>query len=112
MQEVTRDLFVSLAAFGGIFGVVYVFLMTRHRERMSMLEKGIDPSIFSSKSNTRSYTLKIGMLLMGISLGILLGSALERADVLSEPVAFLSMVFLFGGVSLVINFLVDRKIKP
>ena len=111
MQDITRDLFVSIAAFAGIFGIVYVFLMTRHRERMSMLEKGIDPSVFGSKANTKSYTLKIGMLLMGISLGILLGSALERADVLSEPVAFLSMIFLFGGLSLVLNFLIDRKLK-
>jgi preprotein translocase subunit YajC len=112
MEDITRDLFVSIAAFAAIFGIVYVFLMTRHRERMSMLEKGIDPAFFGSKAGTKSHTLRIGMLLIGISLGILLGSALKRAEILSEPVAFLSMIFLLGGTSLVLYFFIERKMKP
>ena len=109
MQEVTRDLFVSIAAFGGIFGIAYVFLMTRHRERMTMLEKGTDPSLFNTK--TTSQTLKFGMLCVGIAVGILIGNLLQRNDWLDESVAYLSMIFLFGGTSLILNFLIDRKIK-
>lgn len=111
MQDITRDLFVSLAAFAGIFGIVYVFLMTRHKERMSMLEKGVDPSLFTSKGNSKSATLKFGMLCVGISLGILVGNLLYRNYLLDEPVAYLSMIFLSGGLSLILNFIIDRKIK-
>jgi predicted MFS family arabinose efflux permease len=111
MQEVTRDLFVSIAAFGGIFGIAYVFLMTRHRERMTMLEKGTDPSLFNTKSNSTSQTLKFGMLCVGIAVGILIGNLLYRNDWLDESVAYLSMIFLFGGISLILNFIIDRKIK-
>jgi hypothetical protein len=111
MQEVTRDLFVSLAAFAGIFGIVYLFVMTRHKEHMSMLEKGVDPSIFSSKKKSKSYTLKLGMLSVGIAIGILLGNALYRAYWLDEAVAYLSMIFLFGGVSLILNSLIDRRMS-
>jgi hypothetical protein len=111
MQEVTRDLFVSISAFAGIFGIVYVFLMTRHRERMSMLEKGVDPSLFTSKSNSHSPTLKFGMLSIGIALGILLGNLLHQALDMSRHVAFLSMIFLCGGVSLVANFVINRKLN-
>jgi hypothetical protein len=111
MQEVTRDLFVSIAAFAGIFGIVYVFLMTRHRERMSMLEKGVDSSVFMSKNNTKSQTLKFGMLCVGIAVGILIGNVLAESYFFDDSVAFLSMVFLFGGLSLILNFIIDRKIK-
>jgi hypothetical protein len=111
MQDITRDLLVSISAFAGIFGIIYVFLMTRHRERMSILEKGIDPSLFTSKSNSKSNTLKIGMLCIGIATGILIGNLLYRKDWLDESVAYLSMVFLFGGISLIVNFMVDLKIK-
>jgi hypothetical protein len=111
MQEVTRDLFVSIAAFGGIFGIAYVFLITRHRERMTMLEKGTDPSLFNPKSNSTSQTLKFGMLCVGIAVGILIGNLLHRNDSLDKSVAYLSMIFLFGGISLILNFLIDRKIK-
>jgi predicted MFS family arabinose efflux permease len=111
MQEVTRDLFVSIAAFGGIFGIAYVFLMTRHRERMAMLEKGADPSMFNAQRNSSSQTLKFGMLCVGIAVGILIGNLLYRNDWLDESVAYLSMIFLFGGNSLILNFVIDRKIK-
>ena len=111
MEEVTRDLFVSLAAFAGIFGMFYVFFMTRYRERMAMLERGVDPSTFASKGNSKSLTLKWGMLFVGISFGILIGHLLYRHDLLDEEVAFFSMIFLFGGISLILNFIIDRKLK-
>lgn len=111
MQDITRDLFVSIAAMGGIFGIAYVFLMTRYRERMSMLEKGIDPSLFTSKSNSKSQTLKLGMLCVGIAIGILAGNLLYKNDWLDESVAYLSMIFLSGGTSLILNFIIDRRIK-
>jgi ABC-type antimicrobial peptide transport system permease subunit len=111
MEAITRDLFVSIAAFAGIFGIVYVFLMTRYRERMSMLERGIDPSKFASQGNSKSLTLKLGMLCVGIAIGILAGNLLHKNDWLDKSVSYLSMVFLFGGTSLILNFIIDRKIK-
>ncbi len=111
MQDITRDLFVSIAAFAAIFGIVYVFLMTRHRERMSMLEKGVDPSLFTPKGHSQSYTLKLGMLSTGVALGILFGNMLHKVSDIERGPAFLSMVFLFGGLSLIANYTIDRKNK-
>lgn len=108
MHEVTRDLLVSLAAFAAIFGIIYVFLITRHREKMSMLEKGVDPSLFSPTRGT-SYTLKFGMLAVGIALGILTADLLYRNDALQRAPAYFAMTFLFGGASLILNFIVERK---
>ncbi len=107
MEEITRDLLVSIIAFAGIFGIVYVFLMTRHRERMSMLEKGVDASVFVSRAG--SPTLKFGMFFVGIAFGILIGNLLQDKFGMDEGVAFLSMVFLFGGISLIVNHLIDKK---
>jgi len=111
MEDVTRDLFVSLAAFAGIFGIAYVFMMTRHKEHMSMLEKGVDPSVFASKGKTKSTTLKIGMLCVGVALGLFLGDLLAKSYLLEAEVAYLCMIFLFGGLSLILNFVIDRKMQ-
>ena len=104
---------VSIAAFLGIFGIVYVFLMTRHRERIALIEKGADASIFTDKNQVYYPTLKFGMLFVGIALGILMGNWLDNTYDFSKGVAYMAMVFLFGGISLILNFLVERLLnKP
>jgi L-cystine uptake protein TcyP (sodium:dicarboxylate symporter family) len=40
------ELVIVLVLFGTIFGIVYLFISSRHKERMSLIEKGIDASIF------------------------------------------------------------------
>lgn len=108
-----HGVFISVAAFAGIFGIVYVFLMTRHRERIALIEKGADASIFTDKNYTSYPTLKFGMLFVGIALGILTGNWLDQTYDFSKGVAFLAMVFLFGGISLIINFLIEQSLnKP
>ncbi len=108
MHEITRDFLVSIAAFAALFGIIYVYLMTRYRERMSMLDKGIDPAQFAAK-NSKSHSLKIGMLLVAIAFGILVGNFLYKNDWLDKSVAYFSMILLFGGISLIIHFLIEKK---
>lgn len=109
MQDITRDLLVSIAAFATIFGIIYVYLITRYRERMSMLEKGIAPGFFTTKNH--SATLKFGMLAVGIALGVLMGNVFHKNDWLDRRVAFFSMTLLFGGLSLIINHYMEKRNK-
>ncbi|GAB4023319.1 DUF6249 domain-containing protein [Spirosoma koreense] len=108
-----KHILISLSAFAGIFGIVYVFLMTRSRERMAMIERGVDASIFSRK-DSGSPTLKFGMLFVGIALGMIIGEVI--GDVLhdfygfSKGISFPAMVFLFGGISLILNFVIEQKL--
>jgi len=105
MQEVTRDAVVSLAAFAAVFGMVYVFLMTRHRERMTILEKNLTTSPFP-RTNYGASTLKYGLFLVGISIGFLLGWVLYNNCGVDEATGYLSMVCLFGGLSLIISYFI------
>lgn len=109
MQEVTRDAIVSLAAFAAVFGMVYVYLMTRHRERMTILDKGLATNPFPV-TNYGLITLKYGMFLVGIAIGFLVGWFLERNG-MSEGIGYISMICLFGGISLIVNFLIVKKLQ-
>lgn len=102
--------FVIVAGIIGISLLGYVFFMTRHKERMSMIDKGVNASIFEDKSTAISPTLKFGMLLVGLSIGILIGDRLHFLGMF-KGTAFLSMAFLFGGLSLIINFIIEHKMK-
>ncbi|MCE7065625.1 DUF6249 domain-containing protein [Dyadobacter sp. CY326] len=108
--KIMNGLFISLGAFAGIFGIIYVFLMTRHRERIALIEKGANASLFRDEHFSGYPTLKFGMLFVGIALGILLGNVLEDQYNFNKGTAYLSMTFLFGGISLILNFIIEQHL--
>ena len=91
--------------FGFIFAIIYIGI--RRKERMALLEKGVDASFFINKKNN-STTLKFGMLFVGVATGILLGNILDVATRLQEEVSYFSMIFLFGGMALLISYFLEK----
>jgi hypothetical protein len=104
-----------IAFFALIFGVLYVFYSTRNKERMALIEKGADASLFNTGKEGRvpynwsKFTLKVGMLAMGIAVGIIVAAVMSQANILDEDSLYASMIFFFGGLSLVLFYLIDRK---
>lgn len=105
-----------IAFFATVFGIYYVHITTRNKERMALIEKGADASLFNtgregqrSLFNWNKLTLKIGMLFMGVGFGIIAGAILESMEVMPDGPDYVSMVFLFGGLSLVLFYLIDRR---
>jgi hypothetical protein len=106
MLELTPILVLAII-FGFIYGVVY--LAVRRKERMALLDKGADPKIFHVQP-LRTVTLKWGLLLIGVAIGIFLGNVLEYTGIFVEEVAYFSMIFLFGGIALVVSHFWEKKI--
>ena len=103
---------IPLIVFSSIFGIFFVWVSTRNKERMALIEKGADASLFATKKKSfTNITLKVGMLAVGIGVGILMGSLLSNYTTLGEEVAFPSMIFLFGGLFLVGNALIEKNNK-
>ena len=40
------EVLIPMSVFATIFGVIYLYLTTRNRERMAMIEQGADPELF------------------------------------------------------------------
>jgi hypothetical protein len=108
-----------IALFATVFGIMYVFYTTRNKERMALIEKGADASLFNTgKEDKKSFnwswskfTLKAGMLFMGISVGIIAGAILSNMGFLDEDAMYPAMIFFFGGLSLVLFYVIDRNTK-
>jgi hypothetical protein len=107
-----EEFFVFLVFALLVFGITYIFLFTRNKERMALIEKGASANLFYSGKRTGSSTwvLKLGVFFVGIAIGTLIGAVLHATTTLSEEVSYLSMICLFGGLSLVVYYLVERKI--
>lgn len=106
------EILVPLAFFALVFGSIYIFVTTRNKERLALIEKGASPELFKSKpngySNYRSF--KLGLFFIGIALGILSGYFLAEGG-MDESAAYFSMIFLFGGIALAVSYFIQKKYK-
>ena len=102
---------VPLSFFALVFGLWYIFVTARNKERLSLIEKGADPQLFKSKAepNSGTWILKMGLFLIGIAIGIVAGYFLEQAG-MNNVAAYFSMIFLFGGIGLVVSYLLQGKL--
>jgi len=100
-----EGLFVPLALFLMIFAILYVFYTTRSRERLALVEKGADASIFKiDPVRKRLDLVKWGVFMIALAVGVVSGFALS--NVINEVVAFFTMILLFGGLGLIVAYFV------
>ena len=103
-----EDLLVPIAFFLTIFAILYVYYTTRSRERIALVEKGADASVFKVP-DSKYALLKWGIFLIALAVGVITGFALSNA--VNEVVAFFTMILLFGGIGLIIAYWVTNKLE-
>lgn len=108
-----EGILIPLYFFGSVFGITYLYLTTRNRERMALIEKGLGADIFNKKNSNilAKISLKLGMFIMGIGLGVLAGHLLNNAG-LDDEVAYPSAICFFAGGALILYYVfISRKEK-
>lgn len=107
---------ISVAFFATVFGVVYVAVSASNKEKLALIDKGLDAGILHYKKTNPTHgrynALKFGILLIGLAIGLLLGNLLESYSGLEDVVAYFSMILLFGGIALVVYYLLMKKLRP
>ncbi|MBN1950172.1 MAG: hypothetical protein JW801_03160 [Bacteroidales bacterium] len=96
-----------LSAF--VVSILY-YLRAKHQEKMSMIEKGYQPPIQQAKKkNNSSASLKWGIFIISLAVGLFLGYILESQTTIEGVIAYFSMILLFGGSGLVLNHYLEQK---
>jgi hypothetical protein len=100
------EFLVPIAFFALIFGIVY--LSIRRKERMALIEKGMTPSSFNSNVHPLT-NLKWGLFLVGLGVGLIIANVFVQKHIMDEEAAYFSMIFLFGGLALIISYFLGHK---
>ena len=107
-----EDILIPIAFFAVTFGIIYIIVSARNKERMALIASGADPSLFRNKIEFSQYNIfKWGLFLVGIAAGIIVASILSEAHAMNKEVAYPSMILLFGGLSLIVSFLLRKKLN-
>jgi Co/Zn/Cd efflux system component len=109
---------VSLSFFTLIFGITYLYFSTRHKERVSLIEKGVDASIFFTPKSPRSKSISvwkilivnIAMICIGVGFGIIFGSLLEKFTIMGDA-GYAASVFLTTGIALLAGYFMTKSME-
>jgi uncharacterized membrane protein len=108
-----EEILIPISLFAAIFGMVYLYYSTRNKERLALIEKGADASIFNigkrSGSSWKVIVINLAFLLMGIGLGVFIANILETYTGLDDNAIYPAMVFLMAGLGLYIGFTQTKK---
>ena len=119
-SEQAMAIFIMLIIFGSIFGIFYLYLSTRNKERLALIEKGADAGIFAKGRRNNSpapfwkvFILNLAVLLMGIGLGTLIAMILSSSLNLNYDDAdaiYPGVIFLTAGAGLFVGFTLTKKL--
>jgi hypothetical protein len=107
MSVALAGVFVPILIALGAFAMIVFLRKYENAERLKMIEHGMDPHSKSPK--TGSSGLKFALVAIGIGIGLLVGSVLDSSGIVYEEVAYFSMGFIFGGIGLLIGYLMEAK---
>jgi hypothetical protein len=102
-----EGILVSLGFFAMVYGIVRLGI--RKKERLMLIQAGLDPATFDKSEKTSLSTVKLGMLLVAVGLGILIANIIVRFGVMDRDATVFSLVFLFGGISLLVSYFLEKK---
>lgn len=90
-------------------------ISARNRERLALIEKGAEASIFYSKNKWvtpiwKVIVINLALLLMGIGIGIFVAAMLHYNLGVDEEVAYPGTIFLLAGIGLFVGFILLKNL--
>jgi hypothetical protein len=105
---VMAGIIISLGFFAMIFGIFYLY----KRERMAMIERGMDPRRYKPQSAPYQ-NLKWGLLLIGAGVGLFFAFLLDRTAFAStrydNEAIYFALIAICGGLGLFTSYLIEKK---
>ena len=111
--EIMELLIGFIAFFAMVFGIYYFYFTTRNKERLALIDKGADASLFKTPSEPRDsrrffHPLKVGLFMVGLGIGVVAGYFVGELG-MHQGASYPSMIFVFGGIGLLVYYLLTPK---
>jgi hypothetical protein len=110
------DALIPISLFIAIFGIFYLYLSTRNKERLAMIEKGVDAGIFSQHGQNaiptgRIIILNLALLLIGIGIGVFIALLLSTYTALRQDAIYPATIFTMAGIGLFVGFYMTKNLE-
>lgn len=113
MEAILVPITLFICTFAMVFGIRYL----SNKEKMAMIERGIDPGV--RKSTPQPFlSLKFGLLLVGLGFGLLValftvrgvfGNQLTELEEGQVAAVYFGCLGIFGGLGLIVSYVIEKK---
>lgn len=93
-------LVLAVLFFGTIFGIFYLYFTSRTRERLAIIQSGLDPNMFKPRRNN----LKYGMVIFSVVFGMVVGDLIPFRYAIGVPLGV-----MLGALSLIVYYFIIEK---
>ena len=112
------EVLIPLTIFGGGFAMIFGIAYLKTRENLAMVEKGMNPKQqYNRPAPFKS--LKLGLLLLGAGLGLLIAYIIDINTNLTgggnfphhndNPAIYFALIAMGGGLGLITSYAIERK---
>jgi hypothetical protein len=105
------EVLVPITLFVGAFAMVFGIRYLSNKEKMAMIERGIDPGI--NRASPKPFqSLKFGLLMVGLGIGLLLALFVVLQARLDDDEAvpvYFGLLSVFGGFGLIASYIIEKK---
>lgn len=103
------QMLIPISLFLMIFGIVYIIFSSRNRERLALIEKGVDASIFMNGKNPNTpiwkvFILNFALLLIGCGVGIFIALLIVTYTELNQGAIYPATILTMAGIGLLVGF--------
>lgn len=103
------QILIPISLFMMIFGIAYLIYSTRNRERLALIEKGVDASIFLEGKGKgvpawKVFIVNLAFLLIGSGVGIFIALLVTTYTSLHDGAVYPSIIFIMAGIGLLAGF--------
>jgi cadmium resistance protein CadD (predicted permease) len=97
-----------IATFLSLTIVLYTYFQTRNKERLALIAKDKDSSIWRRKPSKKSST-KFAVMMVAFGLGAVVGFTLVDNNIIDEVIAILGIIPIFIGMGLLVYQWLDQE---
>jgi len=105
------EILASLIFFVVIAILIFLYIMARQKERMLLIEKGIDITKLHSKKYAHYTNMRIGILLIALAVGLIAGYIVTSTTNINVYITYAVSLLIFEGIGFLIYYHMNKNLN-
>lgn len=110
LMDMLAPILALLIIMAALVTIFIIYFSRRHKERMLMIEKGVNPKDFlPTPLKDKNTLLRVSLLVISMGIGYIVGGYITFFTPLKSEATNLFSIAFFGGIGLLIAYFIEQK---